>query len=444
MKKKVSILLAMVMAVSLLTACNQAAPEGGSSAEPSSAAESTDQSSESEASYDPKAFEGTELTFLRHSAYEADWMTEQCAGFEEQTGIKVTVEQIAFSDLHDKTVVDLSSGAGSYDIFATPDYWLAEYAEGGWLADLNEYINNPLYYDPDYKIEDIPQSLLDCNMVEGKLVGFPWKFNATVMYYRSDLMDAPPSTWADYLDYCKENADKDVKGIGFSMSKTSIGDVYMSILGAYGGQLLDDDNKTCLLDSQEALNALNFMVELNSYGVEGSLSRHWDETAVLLMQGNVATDIMVNTQLSNVTDPEKFNYPEDIMVSALPKEKTRGAFTNTWSFAVSAGSKSPAAAWYFIQYVTGADRIKDLVIATEGGTAPARTSLLEDAELVEKYPLFTAMAETSAEGALAAPKTSSWSSVQEVMATHLQNVLSGSESAEDALNNAKSEIDALL
>ena len=399
---------------------------------------------EEAAEYNPRAFEGTEITFLRHSAYEADWMVEQCAEFEELTGIKVNVEQIAFSDLHDKTVVDLSSGTGSYDIVAAPDYWLAEYAEGGWLADMNDFLGNAEYYDPEFQIEDIPETLLNNNKYNDALVGMPWKFNADVMYYRSDLLEAVPETWDEYLAYCKENAESEVKGIGFSMSKTSIGDIYMSLLGAYGGQLLDDENKTCTLDSQEALDALTFMCELNSYGVEGSLSRHWDESAVLMMQGMVATDIYVSSQLSNVTDPEKSNYPDEIAVCALPKAVTRGSFSNTWSLAISSSSKAPEAAWYFVQYITSAAKVRDLVIATDGGIAPSRTSLLNDAELVEKYPLFTAMADTSAEGALAAPKTSAWSSIQDAMVTHLQNAIAGTETPEEALAAAKSEIDALL
>ena len=176
---------------------------------------------EDEVAYDPQAFAGTELIMLRHTGYEADWMVEQFPGFEEETGIKVTMEQVAYSDLHDKVVVDLSSGSGSYDVIATPDFWVAEYAEGGWLVDLNQYINNPATYNPDFNFDDFPKSLVDAGSMNGEFYAFPWKFNGDILYYRTDLMDAP-ATWNDLLQIAKDNADKTPKGVGMTCGKQAL------------------------------------------------------------------------------------------------------------------------------------------------------------------------------------------------------------------------------
>ena len=89
------------------------------------------------------------------------------------------------------------------------------------------------------------------------------------------------------------------------------------------------------------------------------------------------------------------------------------------------------------------DKVHDLTVKTNGGIAPSRTSVITDPELVAQYPLFTAMAETAADGAFPAPKTSKWSSISEIVAVHVQNALTGTETPEDALANAKEEIDAV-
>ena len=444
MKRNVCLILALCLTVSLFAACATNQPPAAVSEASSAASQSqTPESSAGQEQYDPMAYAGESLVMLRHTGYDADWMNEQFADFTKETGINVTMEQVAFSQLHDKIVVDLSAGSGSYDIIATPDYWLPEFTEGDWLADLRACIANPTAYNPTFDIDDIPQSLQEACSDGDKLVALPWKFNATILYYRSDLLPTPPATWDDLLDLAKQNTG-DVKGIGMSMSKTSLPDVYNSMLVAFGGKLLSDDAKTCLLDSPEALEALNFLIELNSYGVEGSLSRHWDESAVLLAQGNTMTEIMVNTQVGNVTDPEKSQFPNDIAFAPLPEKVTRGAFMNTWTLAVTNGCETPEAGWALLQYLMSKEKLADLVEKTNGGIAPSRTSLLSDPQLSAKYPLFETMNATAEKGAFAAPKTSQWSTILEVLATHVQNALTGSEAPQAALDSAKKEIDAVL
>lgn len=442
MKKLLVVVLVMLMAFSMF-ACGKPAETTPPPQESTAPEETPEPTGEVEAAYDPKAFAGTELVMLRHTGYEADWMAEQFPAFEEETGIKVTMEQVAYSDLHDKVVVDLSSGTGTYDVIATPDFWVAEYAEGGWLVDLNQFINNPATYNPDFNIADFPQSLIDAGSMNGEFYAFPWKFNADILYYRTDLMEAP-ETWDELLQFAKDNADKTPKGVGMTCGKQALPDVYNSILVAHGGSLLSEDASVCTLDSPEALEALNFLIDLNSYGVEGSVSRHWDETSVLLAQGESAAEIMVNTLVDKVTDPEKSQYPNDIGFAPLPKAERRGSFMNTWALAVTNACETPEAGWMLIQYLMMPDQVRDLTVKTNGGIAPSRTSVITDPELSAQYPLFNAMAATAADGAFPAPKTSKWSSISEIVAVHVQNALTGTETPEAALAAAKTEIDAIL
>lgn len=77
-------------------------------------------------------------------------MTEKAAEFYELSGIKVTIEQIAYSEMKNKMMLDISSPGGAYDMVATTEYWLSEFSEGNWLADMNQFINDPALCDESF------------------------------------------------------------------------------------------------------------------------------------------------------------------------------------------------------------------------------------------------------------------------------------------------------
>ena len=92
------------------------------------------------------------------------------------------------------------------------------------------------------------------------------------------------------------------------------------------------------------------------------------------------------------------------------------------------------------------ENTKELVIGTAGADIPVRSSLLLDEELNTSYASFKYMNEiVSIPGhTWAYPKTTCTSAIMEALAVHVQNALLGSESTDDALANAKTDIEKLL
>lgn len=135
-KKVVILIVALCMVLGVVTGCAPAAATPTETAAPTEAsASATDNPvATTVAGVDYSKYAGTELVFLRHSGYDADWMAEKAQEFYQKTGIKVTIEQVAYSELHNKIVVDISSDGGVYDMFATTDYWLPEFAADGWMG----------------------------------------------------------------------------------------------------------------------------------------------------------------------------------------------------------------------------------------------------------------------------------------------------------------------
>lgn len=438
MKKTIVLLLAAAMVLTLFAGCGASESPA---AQEAPAQEATGAPADDGNIYAPYA--GTELTFLRHSGYEADWMTEKATEFYKLSGIKVTIEQIAYSELKNKMMLDISSPDGAYDMVATTEYWLSEFSEGDWLADMNQFVNDPALYDESFDFEDITASVIEANSIDGKLLAMPWKFNGQLLVYRNDLIDTPPTTWEEYLELAKQYTDGSMAGVSLPLSPNSIMDVYLNLLYQAGGTFLGEDNKTCNLDSAEAKEALNFLIELNKYSTSGSTNNQWPEASAVFQQGNAAMYPTITSQLNNLVDPEKSTVSDNVGYAELPGQV---ACLTTWGVGITSNCDTPEAAWLFIEYMLNPENTKELVIGTAGADIPVRSSLLLDEELNASYESFKYMNDIASTPGhtWAYPKTTCTSAIMEALAVHVQNVLLGNESADDALANAKADIEKLL
>lgn len=392
------------------------------------------------------SYKGVELTFLRHSGYDADWMASKADEFYNQTGIRVNIEQVAYSDSHNKFVVDASSDGGSYDLYATTEYWLPEFYEGGWIVDINPYLNDSTLYDADYNTGDISKSMLQLNTIDGKLLAMPWKFNSQMLVYNTDFMQTAPANWDELLAAAKKQKEESHSGILLPLSKASAMDVFLNLLYQDGGTFLSDDLKTCNLDSAQSKEALEYLVELSKYTSDGAVNSQWPEVGTLFEQGNSAMSYMINTQVGNIMDSTKSNVFNNVGFAEEPGKVTNSATSSTWGICITKNCKHPEAAFLFIQYITNKENMKDLVVKTNGGTTPVRSSLLTDPELQKSYPWFDVMNSiaTKPGHTFAYPKTTQCASIMDILAGHVQNAVNGAETVGQALSSAKSEIEALL
>ena len=111
MKKSIGLFFAALVFFSVLTACrgkNAQAGDGQSSG---------------------KSFKGKTLTVLYMSSVYADAARSMVAEFEEKTGAKVDVVDFPYITLHEKALLDLTSGtSAAYDVIDVASQWDGEFA----------------------------------------------------------------------------------------------------------------------------------------------------------------------------------------------------------------------------------------------------------------------------------------------------------------------------
>lgn len=126
MKKKVlSLVLAMVMALSL-AACS------GKNEETASAGE--------------KPYAGQEITVLIPPWYE-EGITATIPEFEESTGIKVKLDVMDWDPLKDRIVTACSSGQAPADVTEFSWDWVGTFGVAGWYEPLNGYLDEAFWSD---------------------------------------------------------------------------------------------------------------------------------------------------------------------------------------------------------------------------------------------------------------------------------------------------------
>ena len=157
-------------------------------------------------------FDGVEVHLLTFDGPQiAEPLKRRAPDFEALTGAKINVDAVGFQDIYDKAIVDMSTGVNSFDAFVFNPQWLGDFVTPGYLEDLTPRVTN----DPVVDWNDIGPFFRDFNATYGgKVYTVPLDGDFHMVYYRSDLIQTPPTTWDEYLDVAKQFNGKDLNGDG--------------------------------------------------------------------------------------------------------------------------------------------------------------------------------------------------------------------------------------
>ena len=134
------------------------------------------------------------------------------------------------------------------DVLGLDVVWTAQFASQGWLKDLSGAVDRR-------RSEFIPSTLATANY-QGKYWALPFNTNAGFLYYRTDQVPKPPSDWTQVYNEAKAK-----NGIVYQGSQYEGLTVdYLELLYAAGGKVLSGDGKSAAIDSPQATQALQLMV----------------------------------------------------------------------------------------------------------------------------------------------------------------------------------------
>ena len=161
---------------------------------------------------DEKPFAGINVNLLTFNGPQvAEPLIRRAPDFEALTGAHINVIAVAFQDIYDKAFLDASLGVNSFDAYVFNPQWLGDFAGPGYLEDLTDRIAA----DPSIEWDDIGPFFRDFSATyDGKTYTIPLDGDFHMVYYRSDLIDTPPTTWDEYLAIAEQFNGQDLNEDG--------------------------------------------------------------------------------------------------------------------------------------------------------------------------------------------------------------------------------------
>ncbi|HOX33536.1 MAG TPA: ABC transporter substrate-binding protein [Spirochaetales bacterium] len=361
---------------------------------------------------------------------------------------EVTIELLKLSgdDIYQKTVIDLKTGSGSYDLILIDDPKAMQFQKAGWLEDLG-----PLYKKAGQKVDpDFIASAMDLcrfpNGASGKLYGLPFVGNVSLFAYRQDLFKkyglGDPRTWTDVLTAAKKISAGEGEAASAVVFRGVKGNpivtAYLPIFWAFGGEILDKSGKPTL-DSPAGMKAISYFLELAKYAPKGTPMNNTAQVRDTLLAGGAAIAPEVwPAWLGAMEDPSKSKVAGLVKVAKHPGEVTKSAsMIGIWHIAIPAASRSKQAAFDFLQFVTSKEIQKKMSV--EVGLPPSRSSIYDDPEILKLRPWYPAIRDALANGK-ARPRTLYWAEIENTLGGYLQQALIGEKTGEAALREANQKI----
>jgi multiple sugar transport system substrate-binding protein len=435
------VLSALIVLTIVLSACTPA-----TATEPAMSTEAV--TNETSAATEAVSTDGEQTTIkvMSFFAYDNPEVEQGVvAAFEEANpNINVELELVPFSDIFTKYKT-LVVGGEAPDVISLNFDNTPQMAALGALEPLDSHIESDgydmsVYYDNTVNMYNI----------DGVQYALPGTFSDVVLFYNKTLFDeagiAYPSddwTWEDMVT-AGEALTQDVDGDGVT-------DIFGYALAWWpmylflnGADVLTADGTACALETPEAIEGLQKMVDLQGPGgiapsrSDLAAQSDWD----MFIAGKLAMFPIGPWAVQPFNDNiSGFEYD----IANQPPGTQRATFLFGNSYAMSASSENKDAAWEFLKFATGPE---GSLIRQQGKYEISPVKEVAEGEFLNSLagapPEHASVFMEAVDYATTTPKTPVWSELNDAIWPELELAELGEQSVEDAMANACIAVNDIL
>lgn len=430
MRKHGLMLLALVLMISLLSACGS---------------NNDNQASEGSESGGGKK----ELNILMESVPDTDFVKQVVDKFTAESGIKVNIEAVNYSSMHEKLVPQLLNATSSYDLIVVDNYWVGEFTDAGWLQPLDEFIKKDSFDTSVYL-----KSLFDMvGQVDGTTYMLPFYNYAMSLVYRTDVFNDPdlkskyqaefgrelklPDTLEEYVNISKfitkEKGSSMYGSVMMGLRPDPISVEWLNYLYSSGGEFFNADGSPRVNDAN-GLKALSLYIDnMKNAAPKGAAGFGFDEAFNVFAQGNAASFVTYNWMLNKLQDENESKVAGKVDVAEVPG----GASLNGgWGWAIPKNAEDKEASWKFLKWVESFDVAKERAML---GGSPTRRDVLSDSDVLGKFPQYVKV-QKIIESSHMIPIIPQAPQLIEILGRELSEAVSGGKSPQSALDTIAKEI----
>ncbi|WP_458116188.1 ABC transporter substrate-binding protein [Arthrobacter sp. D2-10] len=333
---------------------------------------------------------------------------------------------------HDDLVQNFQAQNADYDVVSVDVVWTAEFAAQGWIQ--------PLEDEMAIDTEGMLPATVASATYQDTLYAAPQHSDGGILYYRSDLIEEPPTTWDEMMEMCSiaEENDMGCYAGQFAQYEGLTVNASEAINGA-GGTVINEAGEPTL-DTPEAKAGLENLVSAFESGniPQEAITYTEEEGRIAFQEGNLLFHRNWPYVYNLATTEESSQVKDSLGMAPLPGADGSGASSlGGHSLAISVYSDNKATARDFLEFITQEEQQRFYV--TQGSLAPVLESLYEDPELVEQLPYLPVLRE-SIETAVPRPVTPFYPAVTTAIQENAYAALQGQKTVDQALTDMAASI----
>lgn len=356
------------------------------------------------------------------SGYLKDQLTECIEKYEkENPNVKIEIISVGWDELNSK-VVQLYQANEAPDMMILGSRSLRQFAELGVLEELDSYLT------PEY-LENRIENILNTAVVNGKQCGIPMAFSSRALYYRSDLIETPPTTWEELFETAKKiNEEKGMYGFAIPGDPTTGTDELLNFIYQGEGKIVDKDGNFTI-DSPENIETLKYLAQFKDI-VPDVVSTKRSDQAQMFLNGDLAMFISGSWEIPKLEEAgAKFN------TAKLPAGKVESVNLVTDSYVMSSLSENKQAAWDFIEFMGQPDQ-QFIITGAYGWYPVTKAEEGRDVYDDERLQPFMDIIPTGHPE----PQVPNWDEFDKSIRIAVQKAVTGQATPEEALKTSQEEL----
>lgn len=377
MKRFLAMFLAIALLSTLLFGCSSGSSQSSSAGGNTESGEASGTSAE-EASSSGNGEPVTIQVAVSGSAQELDIHQQKFDLYTEEHP-NVTIEPVDIGTERFQKLMTLIGSGTAPDIIYINE-WCYSLAYRDVLMALDSFIEA----DEDFDLSYYPESLLVPLRYEDQLYALPQEVSPYVIYYNKDMFEAaglemPTDDWTidEFYEAAKALTDPEKNVYGYRYASGA--DPFLGWLSRAGVDFDTSGTEVQGLDTQEALNALEFLYNLVVVDQispnPAALTAMGTNADAMFRNQSVAMESMGLWMLPQYkADPLSFEWD----VVRMPMDQNQRTKAGILNWGISADTKNPDAAWDLLKFLVGPEGMR--IVAESNMALPASTD--EDANQI--------------------------------------------------------------
>jgi multiple sugar transport system substrate-binding protein len=349
-------------------------------------------------------------------------------------GYKATLTQFPASADQQRTqfIQRQQAKSDDCDVFSSDVIWTAEFSTQKWLYDLTPYVNK-------FKSKYIAAPLQTVHYA-GKYWGVPETSDAAFLYYRTDKVKNPPTTWQQVYQQAGQQGGLVYQGDAYEGLTCD----YLELAFAAGGQVLNADGTKSAINSPANVKALELMVNGIKDGAAPKSVITYQEPQTDQAWTSGRYDFMRNWTYAYAADNKGASKVKGkYAVAPLPSFEGGGkaGILGGHNSVISAYTKNPGLALKLADYYASPEfQKKALLTYSQAAVIPG---VYSEPDVKKAVPYASELLQALSQ-AKARPVSPVYPQISQAIYKNVNDALAGRTSPQDALKKADSQINSAL